>query len=84
MPMENPMRVTVEHIHDGKHVIRVIVVCHQNGNQAMIAEEVRCFLPDWEPIEKTTARALRQAATWLDSGNVNLRDTGGMYYVARN
>ena len=65
---EKTLHLETINITDGSHAIRV--------------DELRRFIPDWEPLEKTHARALVRAAEWLaaePAGAVNLRDLEGQY-----
>ena len=76
------MKITTFEISDRKQVIEVQVHLEQNGQTAIIADQSRRYAPEWEPIEQTYARALREAADWLEAklaGPVNLQDTGGTY-----
>ena len=79
---EKTLHLETINITDGSHAIRVEVHLHQNGVTGIIASELRRFIPDREPLEKTHARALVRAAEWLaaePAGAVNLRDLEGQY-----
>jgi len=76
------MKIEIVEITDAKQIIEVQVILRQNDVAAVIAHVRRRFIPDWELVEYTVARALRTAADWLDAGPVSLRETGGQY-VAR-
>jgi hypothetical protein len=76
------MEIETVEIRDRKHVVEVQVVLHQNELDVVIGSEPRRFIPGWEPLEETHARALSQAVDWLKKGKIDLRDTHGRY-VAR-
>lgn len=63
--------------------IEVQVRLLQNDLTAVIHSEARRFIPDFEPVESTFARALAHASEWLKAGEVNLRNTGSHVVVAR-
>ena len=73
------MKIETIEITDRQRTIEVRVILTMNSTTATIGRSSRRFGPDWEPIEATHARALRQAADWLEKGRVELRDTGGQY-----
>lgn len=63
---------------NGKEV-EVSVHLTMNGITAIISHEQRRLLPELESVEDMVARALRDAAGFLEGGAVNLVNTGGPY-----